>query len=119
MIEKRGLIRTGTVAPPRISSEQKAQLLRKGNELFNNGQFELAEKIFITLGYSDGLTRLGDHYFKKADYPRAALLYKKAPDLVRFGKVCERMAMVVRLLLKEASPSLQEQLQRPNQEGKV
>lgn len=101
MSESKGFIRTGTGAPGQISSEQKVQLLRKGNELFNAGQYALAERIFTTLAYTDGLTRLGDYYYKKADYKKAAELYLCAPDQKRLAKVCARMAQVVRLLMAE------------------
>lgn len=101
MHESKGFIRTGTGTHQKISSEQKVQLLRKGNELFNAGQVVLAEKIFITLAYTDGLTRLGDYYYKKSDYKKAAELYLKAPDPKRLAKVCSRMAQVVRLLMTD------------------
>ena len=48
-----------------LSSEQKALLNRKGNVLFNEGKIIEACRIFVTTGYSDGLTRVGDFYLKK------------------------------------------------------
>ena len=42
-----------------LSSEQKVILNRKANAMFNNGNIEDARRIFITTGYSDGLTRVG------------------------------------------------------------
>ena len=43
-----------------LSSEQKAVLNRKANVMFNSGNIEDARRIYITTGYSDGLTRVGD-----------------------------------------------------------
>lgn len=107
MAEPRGFIRTGQPAPAAVSGAQRAQLLRKGNELFNAGNFDLAERIFTTLGYTDGLTRLGDLHFKKANYAKAADLYRRAPDPVRLAKVCQGMARVLRMWLdEEAAPPL-------------
>lgn len=57
-----------------LSSEQKAALNRKGNVLFNQGRVEEALRIFVTTGYSDGLTRVGDWY-KGRDKPLVALKY--------------------------------------------
>ena len=56
----------------RVSKEQRAALIRKGNELFNKGEFGLAQRIFITTKYSDGLIRIGDH-FAKGGKPLEAL----------------------------------------------
>ena len=48
-----------------ILPEQKVALNRKGNELFNSGKIEQAKRIFITTGYSDGLTRVAVFTKKK------------------------------------------------------
>ena len=58
-----------------LSSEQKVILNRKGNELFNNGKIQEAARIFITTGYSDGLTRVGDLLSKKNQSLKALKFY--------------------------------------------
>lgn len=103
MAEPKGFIRTGSANPGPVSKEQKAQLLRKGNELFNQGRYDMAERIFLTLHYTDGLTRLGDLFYKRGDFPRAARLFQQAPDPRRLELVCRQMAGVVRLWLTEES----------------
>jgi hypothetical protein len=52
--------------PTKLAEGERVALIRKGNELFNQKKLELARKIFITTGYSDGLIRLGDEYIKQA-----------------------------------------------------
>ncbi len=51
-----------------LSDEQKVALNRKANALFNEGKIDMAERIFITTGYSDGLSRVGDKYAEKNEY---------------------------------------------------
>lgn len=102
-VAPQGLIKATGGAPTNLSGEQKAQLIRRGNELFNERHYDLAERIFLTLGYSDGLVRVGDVMFKRHDYAHALKLYQKAPDPGRVARVAKRMAMVVRQWLIEAA----------------
>ena len=55
-----------------LTREKRAALIRKGNELFNKGEFALAQRIFVTTKYSDGLIRIGDKYLKGGQAPRGA-----------------------------------------------
>ena len=41
-----------------LTAEQKVILNRKANIMFNKGNIEDARRIYITTGYSDGLTRI-------------------------------------------------------------
>ena len=97
-----GLIKATTGQPTSLTGEQKAQLIRRGNELFNERQFELAERIFMTLGYTDGLVRVGDVFYKRREYAHALRLYQVAPDPMRVAKIAKRMASVLRQWLLEA-----------------
>ena len=45
-----------------VPSAQRAALIRKGNQLYADGKYDFAERIFVTVHYSDGLVRLGDLY---------------------------------------------------------
>jgi len=93
----------GSSPSPALSLEQKTQLLRKGNELFNQGKFEVAERIFVTLKYSDGLIRVGDVYLKKGEYVHAMKLYRSAPDAGRVERLGRQMATIVRQWMSESS----------------
>lgn len=86
------------VAPQRteIDPARKAALIRKGNQLFNDGDISTAKKIFLTLGYSDGIIRAGDYHYKKAEYWEAYRLYSIAPAPAKVDYLIERMAGVVR-----------------------
>ncbi len=91
------------VAPPRteVDSSQKAALIRKANQLFNEGDIATAKKIFLTLGYSDGIIRAGDHHYKKAEYWEAWRLYSLAPSQSRMDFLVERMAAVLREWMRD------------------
>ena len=64
-----------------ISASERVKLIQKGNALFNNGQYPLAEKIFLTINYQDGLIRLGEYYFNHGNYFRAGELFRQAKFL--------------------------------------
>ncbi len=84
-----------------LTSEQKAILNRKGNELFNKGRIEEARRIFITTGYSDGLTRVGDIYKKKNETLKALKLYVLAHNKTKVEPIYEKMAGIISILLQE------------------
>jgi len=96
-----GFIKERAGSQPNLTGEQKAQLVRRGNELFNERKYDLAERIFLTTAYTDGLIRLGDVFYKRHDYAHAMRLYTQAPDSQRVEKVAKRMALVVRQWLIE------------------
>jgi len=91
------------IAPSRteVDSSQKAALIRKANQLFNEGEVVTAKKIFLTLGYSDGIIRAGDYHYKKAEYWEAWRLYSLAPSKSRMDFLVERMAAVIREWMKD------------------
>ncbi len=84
-----------------INSSDKVALIRKGNELFNSGKYEIAKRIFITTGYSDGLIRMGDYYAKNKNHADALKMYWLAPAPEQFEQISERTAMIIRKWLKE------------------
>ncbi len=96
-----GFIKVSQDRRPTLSSEQRTQLVRKGNELFNAGKLAEARRIFLTAGYSDGLIRLGDHYYKKKQPLEAFKMYWQASASDRIDQMVEQMAGVVRQWLQE------------------
>jgi len=85
-----------------LDGKDRAALIRKGNELYNKGEYELAGKVFLTAKYRDGLRRLGDLYFYDKKSPVRALPYYKASAFnERLGEFYERAAMTIKDLLKE------------------
>lgn len=84
-----------------ISSEQKAQLNRRGNMLFNQGDIEGARKIFTATGYSDGLTRVGDYYKAHDRHLEALKEYCLAHNKNKAEEMYETIAQVVKQLINE------------------
>ena len=89
-----------TTAAP-VEPALKATLNRKGNLLFNNGAVEGARRIFVTTGYSDGLTRVGDYYKSKGRYIDALGMYCMAPNEKKRAEVSMELALLIKSLLKE------------------
>ncbi len=83
-----------------LSSEQKALLNRKGNVLFNQGKVDDACRIFITTGYSDGLSRIGDVYMKRNQSLKALKYYVLARDKVKAERVYEKLSKLISLIIK-------------------
>jgi len=84
-----------------VKGSQKAELNRKGNQLFNSGNIEAAKRIFMTTGYSDGLSRVGD-YYKSQNRPLEALrMYWLAPDRTKTQPLIEQLAVLLQGLIAE------------------
>ena len=96
-----GFIKTVKTGKSEISSSDKVALIRKGNELFNSGNYETARRIFMTTGYSDGLIRMGDYYMKNKNPVDALKMYWMAPAPVQFEQISEQTAAVISKWLKE------------------
>jgi hypothetical protein len=90
-----------TTASPTVDGSTKAALNRKGNTLFNAGDTEGARRIFLTTGYSDGLTRVGD-YYKSHGRPLEALkMYWIAPDRTKADPLIQQLSEIIRHFLNE------------------
>lgn len=84
-----------------IDATQRVALIRKGNELFNAGRIDQAKRIFITTGYGDGLTRIGDYYYNEDEPLEALRMYWLAPSPRKIENMMERIAAVVQKWLGE------------------
>ena len=84
-----------------LNDQQKVALNRKANALFNEGRIDMAERIFITTGYSDGLTRVGDSYAKKNEWLKALKMYLLAHNKRKAGPLIEKMSGLVSMMLKD------------------
>ena len=83
-----------------LSSEQKVILNRKANIMFNNGNIEDARRIYITTGYSDGLTRVGDYYMNNKQSLKALKAYYLAHNKRDAEPIYEDLAQIISTLLK-------------------
>lgn len=100
-----GLIKTVDEPNGALTSEQKAQLNRRGNVLFNQGDIEGSRRIFQTTGYSDGLRRVGESYLE-ANRPVDALkMFKLSHDEARSAELIEIAALAIRKMLDQEEKS--------------
>lgn len=89
-----------------MDTKDRIELIRKGNELFNNGDIETAAKIFAKTGYKDGLTRVADHYFFDRRLPLNALpYYKMANCEAKVKEIYDRMLFALGKMLKGGTDS--------------
>jgi hypothetical protein len=100
-IPKQGFLKLTRDQSPPLTVQQKTVLIRKGNELFNKGDFEKAKKIFLTTGYTDGIIRMGDYYIRKKNVLEAFRMYKLAPAPDKVENLIMQMAGVLQHWLKE------------------
>lgn len=84
-----------------LNSEQKVILNRKANIMFNNGNIEDARRIYITTGYSDGLTRVGDYYLNKNESLKALKAYYLAHNKRDSEPIYENIAKVISSIIQE------------------
>jgi hypothetical protein len=90
-----------TIERPSIDSTRKAALNRKGNVLYNSGDIEGARRIFLTTGYSDGLTRVGDYYKSQGRSLDALRMYWIAPDRKKSNAIIMQVSAIIQSLIHE------------------
>jgi hypothetical protein len=101
LIPEGGFIKKGEKPARELADEEKVVLIRKGNALFNQGNIELARKIFITTNYTDGIIRLGDYYYEHREPLEALKMYYLASYEKKFKVVIAKVAEIVKKLIKE------------------
>ncbi|MDR2313487.1 MAG: hypothetical protein LBE02_03045 [Spirochaetaceae bacterium] len=90
-----------TTVKPSIDGTTKAALNRKGNTLFNTGDVEGAKRIFLTTGYSDGLSRIGDYYKSRGRPLDALRMYWVAPDHTKANPMIQQLSEIIRHFIYE------------------
>ena len=98
--EELKFIKTSDLPLEGLSDQQKVALNRRANALLNEGKIEMAKRIFITTGYSDGLTRIGDNYNKENKYLDALKMYLLAHNKRKSEPIIEKISQTVSVLLK-------------------
>ena len=84
-----------------IDGSTKAALNRKGNVLINAGDAEAARRIFLTTGYSDGLSRVGDYYKTRGRLLDALKMYWIAPDRTKAEPLIQQLSEIIRAFINE------------------
>jgi hypothetical protein len=97
--KNQGFIKVTDAPVGGLTSEQKAILNRKGNVLFNQGEIDSARRLFITTGYSDGLSRVGDYYAQQNKELQALKLYWLAHNKRKSDPIIQKMATLISTLL--------------------
>jgi hypothetical protein len=101
LIPKDSFLKISGLAPKTLKREERAALIRKGNELFNKGKYDLAKRIYITTGYSDGLIRMAEYYLSIKEPLEALKMYWIAPHKKRVEGMIEKSAQILSKWLKE------------------
>lgn len=98
--EELKFIKTSDLPLEGLSDQQKVALNRRANALLNEGKIEMSKRIFITTGYSDGLTRIGDNYNKENKYLDALKMYLLAHNKRKSEPIIEKISQTVSVMLK-------------------
>ena len=95
------MIKKGNINKKAVDSSTRVQLIRKGNEFFQNKDIENAKKIFITVDYKDGLVRLGDYYLKNNDLYKSAEMYFMSENKSKIDAFSKKCANIIEKYLNE------------------
>lgn len=88
-----------------MDDAQKAQLIRKGNQAFNEGNIDLASRIFKSTEYKDGLIRVGDYYYFDKHQPLMAYgYYRRANHNIMLEKINDGFIFALKCWLEEDKP---------------
>lgn len=90
-----GFIKTSDSPVSTLTDQQKVILNRKGNMLFNQGDILGARRLFITTGYSDGLTRVAEVSREQGDELDALKLYWLARNKKQAEPLIEKLAQII------------------------
>ncbi|MBN2535085.1 MAG: hypothetical protein JXB88_19545 [Spirochaetales bacterium] len=101
LIPEQGFIKVTGIKPVNLKKEDKIILIRKGNELFNKGKYDLAKKIFLTTGYTDGLIRLGNYYYKNNQPLEAFRMFWLAPYKKGIDNLMSKFVRIINSWLNE------------------
>lgn len=75
-----------------MDSSQRAELVRQGNQAFNEGDYTKARDLFTRAAYKDGLIRLGDYYMYERRLPLLAYgYYRRAGAEAKIADLHRRM----------------------------
>lgn len=86
----------------KLTPKKRAELIRKGNELFNKGEMEKAAKLYWVADYRDGLIRVGEYLLYEEKKPFQALLYfQKAKFQPKIDEILGRILWALSTWVKK------------------
>ncbi len=102
------------------NESERADFIRKGNELFNKGDIILAYKCYTMAGYHAGIEKVADHYFYNEKSPaKAIVLYKKLAKETGSARVQEKLDEVAQKIVKVIRKWVAEDLANETKEASV
>ena len=79
-----------------LDSQLRAELVRKGNQAFNEKDYQKAREYFFQADYKDGMIRLGDHYMYERRLPLLAYgYYRRARAAAKMEDIHRRMVLAL------------------------
>lgn len=96
-----GFIKVTDFPIDNLSDQQKIPLIRKANALFNEKKYEMAKRIYMTTGYSDGLTRIGDVYANDNNFLEALKMYLLAHNTRKSEPIVKDISKIISKILKQ------------------
>lgn len=79
-----------------MDSKIRAELIRQGNQAFNEGDMRKARDLFTKAAYKGGLVRMGDYYMFEKRLPLLAYgYYKKAGAKEKIQDLHRRMILAI------------------------
>ena len=89
-----------------MDDSQRAAMIRKGNQAFNEGDMELAANLFKSTEYKDGLIRMGDYYYFNLRQPLMAYgYYRRANHTIMLDRLSENFINALKFWLNDGSSS--------------
>lgn len=100
------------------NESERADFIRKGNELFNKGDILLAYKCYTMAGYHAGIEKVADHYFYNEKSPaKAIVLYKKLAKETGSERVQAKLDEVAQKIVKVIRKWVAEDIENANKEA--
>ena len=85
-----------------MDSQERAGLIRKGNEFFNQGKINEAMKLFVQTEYGDGIMRIADFYYYDKKQPLIALkFYRMINRKDRIDEIYSRMMFAFKRMIAQ------------------
>lgn len=79
-----------------VDSQLRAELVRKGNQAFNEKDYQKAREYFFQADYKDGIVRLGDYYMYERRLPLLAYgYYRRAKAVGKMEEIHKRMVLAL------------------------
>lgn len=86
-----------------MDDKERVEIIRKGNELFNNGRINEAVKLFVQTKYHDGIMRVADCYFYDMKQPLVALkFYRMINRKDRIDEIYARMMFAFKKIIQDS-----------------